>query len=718
MAKKIFKLDRFDGGLNNNSLARDIALDEVADISNLMVDEVGQIRLMGDFVDHAADNAQITDFTPIASHNLFSYSTDFLANGNETGEDWVVFADSNASNGMYIYANSTDSQAFSGVLSMGSSSNTKVVFHNVDGRLYVTDGNFSNASVTNKIREYIKATYFPDNTVSRSITAWTDYNNTLAAPTIAGNFAVDENPTKVTGTQSVHLRVDQTGTGTWSLADIDAHTDRSLKFFYSYVLRNGSETILKRMTQTDTQDFADKQVRFEIYITEPSGHGDIASTIPNQVKGVRVYWQGRNTSTPQFENKHFLIADIDFEKGVKFGTASYYDQNYEAIGNSNVFSHSSNADYEIGTWGGYFTNPADLAFITYEDFNGAGPEDVITDIRYKSSVVSNRKVYIGNVQYDSQTFGDRMLKSEVNRFSTFSRNSVVEVTVNDGDEITALQAYADRILQFKKKKMHIINVSKAFEFLEDTFVGKGCEGKFATTRTDFGVAWVNENGCYLYNGRNVINLLEEGKKAKKLISDSVWSSFYNEDSSIGYSPKNRNIIVMSTSGNSNNDIFIYNIPTRSWTKGTVNFGGIKSNFTRDYNQDLIIIDGGSTSIANTQLKKWNNNSDATTSKSATLVLRDADFGQPAIKKHIQKVSISYTGSTNLPAVTFDTNGGSDLNSSFSSALGNQSDFSTLELVPSSSVRDVNSFQIKFNGTINNSFKLSDVSIIYREKTAR
>ena len=222
----------------------------------------------------------------------------------------------------------------------------------------------------------------------------------------------------------------------------------------------------------------------------------------------------------------------------------------------------------------------------------------------------------------------------------------------------------------------------------------------------------------MYNGRNVINLLEEGKKAKKLISDSVWSSFYNEDSSIGYSPKNRNIIVMSTSGNSNNDIFIYNIPTRSWTKGTVNFGGIKSNFTRDYNQDLIIIDGGSTSIANTQLKKWNNNSDATTSKSATLVLRDADFGQPAIKKHIQKVSISYTGSTNLPAVTFDTNGGSDLNSSFSSALGNQSDFSTLELVPSSSVRDVNSFQIKFNGTINNSFKLSDVSIIYREKTAR
>jgi hypothetical protein len=113
MAKKIFKLDRFDGGLNNNSLARDIALDEVADISNLMVDEVGQIRLMGDFVDHAADKSQIEDFTPIASHNLFSYSTDFLANGNETGEDWVVFADSNASNGMHIYANSTDFKVYS-----------------------------------------------------------------------------------------------------------------------------------------------------------------------------------------------------------------------------------------------------------------------------------------------------------------------------------------------------------------------------------------------------------------------------------------------------------------------------------------------------------------------------------------------------------------------------------------------------------------------------
>ena len=71
-----------------------------------------------------------------------------------------------------------------------------------------------------------------------------------------------------------------------------------------------------------------------------------------------------------------------------------------------------------------------------------------------------------------------------------------------------------------------------------------------------------------------------------------------------------------------------------------------------------------------------------------------------------------------PTVTFDTNGGTDLNSSFSTSLGTQSDFTTIELKPSSSVRNVNSFQLKINGNANAAFKLSDISIIYREKSPR
>lgn len=128
MPKKVFKLDKFDGGLNNNALPRDIALDEVADINNLMVDEFGQIRTMGTFQDHAAADTQIEDFTVQSAHNIFSYSTDFNASGNDTGEDWIVFADSNASNGIHIYANSTDTEAYQGVLSTSSNTGAKLVF--------------------------------------------------------------------------------------------------------------------------------------------------------------------------------------------------------------------------------------------------------------------------------------------------------------------------------------------------------------------------------------------------------------------------------------------------------------------------------------------------------------------------------------------------------------------------------------------------------------
>ena len=93
-----------------------------------MVDEFGQIRTMGTFQDHAAADTQITDFTVQSAYNIFSYSTDFDASGNDTGEDWIVFADSNQANGAYIYANSSDTQAYANVLSTSSNTGAELVF--------------------------------------------------------------------------------------------------------------------------------------------------------------------------------------------------------------------------------------------------------------------------------------------------------------------------------------------------------------------------------------------------------------------------------------------------------------------------------------------------------------------------------------------------------------------------------------------------------------
>jgi len=178
--------------------------------------------------------------------------------------------------------------------------------------------------------------------------------------------------------------------------------------------------------------------------------------------------------------------------------------------------------------------------------------------------------YVANIkQHDGNTNvinGDMMIKSPVNGFDIFPNSRGIEASIRDGDAIVKLEEYADRILQFKKKKMHLINISQEVEFLEDTFNFKGVKNQYATCKTDFGIAWVNTTGCYLYDGKQVTNLLE--KQGRKLISDSEWETFTQYDPSIAYLPKKRQLLICDDVGTSGNKhIFLYDMVTGSWIRG-------------------------------------------------------------------------------------------------------------------------------------------------------
>ena len=48
MPKQIYKIDQFHGGLNSNADPRDIAGDELSEAQDVVVDEIGIIRNMGE----------------------------------------------------------------------------------------------------------------------------------------------------------------------------------------------------------------------------------------------------------------------------------------------------------------------------------------------------------------------------------------------------------------------------------------------------------------------------------------------------------------------------------------------------------------------------------------------------------------------------------------------------------------------------------------------
>ena len=361
-------------------------------------------------------------------------------------------------------------------------------------------------------------------------------------------------------------------------------------------------------------------------------------------------------------------------------------------------------------------------------------DDHRIELRYKHAVLLNRALYVGNVHVFKRSNGsikvegDSMYKSAINQFDVFSDYSKIEAAVSDGDDITALAEFQDKILQFKQNTLYIINFGGSVEKLEGTHRHKGVSSPASVCKTDYGVAWANEHGCYLYDGKNIIDLLE--KQGLQKIKESDWQSFVDIPM-VGYFPRKRQLIVVddvTTTGDG--VIYLYDMVTTSWTKSSaVKFSdAVKSNLINDWNGDLVHATGN-------YIKKW---SDASGSSSSfTLNTKDLDFGQPAVRKKIYKAYVSYQGDASTVTCTYAINGDTDTVANFyrsgatgastgatdsttpfhSSSVGTD-DWVTAELKPVSSINNVNSFQLRFAGIVTADFKINDISVVYRLKSIR
>ena len=471
-----------------------------------------------------------------------------------------------------------------------------------------------------------------------------------------------------------------------------------------------------------------------------AGHyWDTADTA--RITGANIYYKKETDTT----NTWYHLYEIDLNKGGRESFAREYsswiaqdskaDANYEykIDGSPSVLIENPPTGETFETRNGYASDPTNLLDIKM----GTGSGD--NTVGYSAVVVANRTAYIGNVAYkDSngihKNYGDVMFKSIVNKFDTFPLDRKVEVSVQDGDEITALAAYADRILQFKKSKMHLINVSQEVEFLEDTFEFKGVAKPAAVCKTDFGIAWVNTFGCYLYDGQKVNNLLEQ--KGVLKISRLAWFTDSDIYPQIGYLPLQRQLVVHKSSegrgGEDDGDVFLYDMVTQSWVKGTAKIvddsGGYITNLITDRNGDLIW------SVGNGVIKKW---SDTSAENSVQFTTADMNFGDSAVRKKIYRVRVSYKGDADSINVRYTVNGdtntwyefegtssGSPTGSADATPLEDKSGDVTVwhhaELKPAipSQSTNIYSFQVWFNGTAGATFELNDLSVIFRIKNIK
>jgi hypothetical protein len=438
--------------------------------------------------------------------------------------------------------------------------------------------------------------------------------------------------------------------------------------------------------------------------------------------GSRIYWKAEEN------DNYFLVGELDFvDKGFKWTPEAdvlAYDMANTSDATAPILSKTAILKG---------INPVSANTVdTFKVINGFSSEVTSIEAKYKTAVVHGRRTYVGNIKQDGTTHPDRVLKSQVNKFDTFPKgHGVIDVVIRDGEDIVKLEAYADRILQFKKNSLYVINISDNIEFLEDTYRNKGCSFDYHTTKTDMGISWFNIHGVYLYDGKQVHNLLEKG--GIRIINETDWEAFITdgEDGSpddadmgsamIGYIPKKRHILIK----NENNDVFIFDLILQAWTKGSGRLSEqtAMTNFALDADQDLFYIDSTDTDV-NTWLT-----SPQVSSTNFTYQTPDIDFGEPGVRKKIHKVYITYkTGGATNVQVKYDVNG----ETSFDKLFKNGTNFTSYELdnagsggwtqatlVPntSSEANNIYSFALKFttDGTVLSTFEINDISIIYRMK---
>ena len=379
-----------------------------------------------------------------------------------------------------------------------------------------------------------------------------------------------------------------------------AFTD-SMSFRFEFFVKPSDQWFTAKYNP-DTKDWGDPRlIGASIYITADSdGSIDdplyLGTLYTDSEEGFidsygnKFDWKNSWTNGSGFNNSAYV--------GTNGGWADFWDGDgrlaSDHVGNS-TSAHAADDSRAIGC------ALRRVPTLTYKLRNyGLDPyeEEFGQAARWKTSVFAQNRLFVGGVQYldgkeSGRRYPDRMLMSPEVKYDIFPHNSYIDVQTNDGDSIVKLEYYKGKLLQFKRNVLYIIDISGEFYFNEATHMYIGIKNPWSSAVTPGGVAWVNNSGVFIYDGKQIINLIE------KKISNSSWNEFcQGQDSSwspmISFIPTEKQLLIArspdqsSTVGESG-DIYIYDVETESFTFGKQRIdSSIKSNFASSFNDRSLI----------------------------------------------------------------------------------------------------------------------------------
>jgi len=520
------------------------------------------------------------------------------------------------------------------------------------------------------------------------------------------------------------------------------------KFHYSWVYDGKQES--KLFTFPGTVKANKQAMYFNFWSPEAQGGGwGIASELGlsgYRIDKARIYYSKVSSEEDStLDGRFFLLGELDFDLGFKLaGTETYEAWSVDPL-NSNLICVDTDTSTTTVREDILSTSPPVVD--VFESSAGYSHTTDTIMANFKNITFNNGIAYVATPyqatnssivtsKQQKRAFPDRILKSLPNNYDIFPSDNFIDVTVDDGESIVALESFNDRLLQFKQNTLHIINIAGELEYLEDSFQHLGVQSRQAVVKSDVGVLFANRGGIYLYGGEGEpLNLI--GK-----VNETDWNTFAGDGSNlvcIYISSMDQVVVAKTDASDTKADSYIVDIPSQTVSK-TVDGVDLSAQYGHT-NVVLDTVNGQPVWISDDNSNEYVftiDNFDDSTSTTAghasggvDLQTKFHDFDRPGVRKKIHLVRINYKSSaTTNVSVKFDTNQGTAFDKLFANGTNFTSNelastsgaWATAELKPntSSQTNNIYSFALRIfsDGIVPEDFQINDISIVYRYKSVK
>lgn len=217
-----------------------------------------------------------------------------------------------------------------------------------------------------------------------------------------------------------------------------------------------------------------------------------------------------------------------------------------------------------------FENFLNLAIITngsgvplqYAGGGSAGPMAVPTGLTTaKYTKQFNNYLFLANVTVSGTSHPSRIYWSTIKNIATWAGDQFIEISKDDGQEITGIRVLQDRLVVFKQRAIYNVFFTGDADM---PFImpggGKsnsavGCIAPWSIQEIENGLFFLAVDGIYYYDG---LNSQKISYKVQKTLDVSFNPTVFEKAVSCVYKPKNKYLLALATEGNAlNNRVLVF-----------------------------------------------------------------------------------------------------------------------------------------------------------------